>query len=109
MTRPAGIGRRIAAGMILALGLAVYALRAADVRRDLREGRQAYERTCARITESAAVTGSPGAIAHLVSALQVELEALAERYPRWYEAYRKDPAAYPCGPQVPDTQVGSDR
>jgi hypothetical protein len=84
-------------------------VRAQSIRRDLRDGRAAYQVVCERITRSAEVSGSPGSIAHLMSAMQVELGALAERYPRWYVSYRKDPGAYPCGPQEPNTQVGSDR
>jgi hypothetical protein len=109
MTGRARLGLRLIGVALLAAGIALYLVRAGAVRRDLREGRAAYEAVCARVTESARVSGSPGSIAHLVSALQVELTRLAEQYPRWYERYRKDPSAYPCGPQVPYTQVGSDR
>jgi hypothetical protein len=100
---------RVLVGLALVLALTAYAIRAASIRRDLREGQRAYDAMCERIAASAERSGSPGAIAHLVSAVQAELERLAERYPRWFEGYARDPGAYPCGPRDPDTQVGSDR
>jgi hypothetical protein len=101
-------GKRLAVAILLLLGAALYAIRARAVSEELRAGRDAYAALCARITESAAAPGSPGAIAHLLAAAQAELQSLAQRYPRWYAAYEKDPGSYACGPDAAGTPVGSD-
>jgi hypothetical protein len=100
-------------GLLLAAALlaggGAYVLRARTLDRDIEQGRVAFERLCDTLVHSAGDTGSPGSVAHLVAAMQTGLARLEHRYPRWYESYTKDPARYPCGPTVPNTQVGSDR
>ncbi len=100
---------RVVVALAVVAGLALYAVRAVAINREMRAGAAAYEELCDKLTRSAAASGSPGAVALLVASMESGLNDLRERYPRWYEAYRKDPTAYQCGPVVPDTQVGSDR
>lgn len=89
---------RLGVAIMLVLVANAYVIRARDVAEELRAGEQAYSALCDRITASAAAAGSPGTIAHLLAALQSELETLGERHPRWYAAYQRDPAAHPCEP-----------
>lgn len=89
---------RLGTAIAVVLAANLYVIRARDVAAELRAGDAAYSALCTRLTASAAAAGSPGTIAHLLAALQAELEALGERHPRWYAAYQRNPVAYPCPP-----------
>ena len=95
-------GRRRVLHLVVSIAVVLaadlYAIRARDVADELRAGNEAYADLCERITASSASAGSPGTIAHLLAALESELETLGERHPRWYSAYRRDPSAFPCPP-----------
>lgn len=106
MTPPRRAAVRLAAAALVLVSAGAYTVRSRAVSAELREGARAYDRVCERLAASAAAAGSPGTIAHLTAAAELELRELAERYPRWYRAYRRDPAAHPCGSVVPGTQVG---
>jgi hypothetical protein len=89
---------RLGTAIAVVLAANLYVIRARDVAEELRAGDEAYSAACERLTASAAAAGSPGTVAHLLAALQAELASLGERHPRWYAAYQRDPAAYPCPP-----------
>jgi len=105
-------GRWLARALVLLAlvsGLTAYVLHAGAIGREVHRGEAAYATLCQRLAGSAGATGSPGTLAQLVAAMQVELRRLEERYPRWYAQYRQDPRRYSCGPSQPNTQIGSDR